>query len=74
MTDEAQKSAITRLRNENIRMRDRIERLRGALKTASGWCFDMSDSPNADDPTGAEWLARSNSLLSLAGDMESPNE
>jgi flagellar hook-associated protein FlgK len=52
------------------RMRARIEHLRGALKTASGWCFDMSSGPNADDPTPKEWLERRNQLLEWAGDME----
>lgn len=42
------------------RLRDRIERLRGALKTASGRFFDADDLQSADD------------CLKWAGDMEPP--
>jgi hypothetical protein len=52
------------------KMRDRIERLRGALKTASGWCFDATDCRDIDCPD--EWLKRADLLLEWAGDME-PN-
>ena len=53
------------------RMRDRIERLRGSLKTASGWCFDMTDP--LEPPTSKEWLKRADLLMALAGDMEPTN-
>ena len=47
-----------RLEAECLRMRDRIERLRGALKTASGRFFEADDLQSADD------------CLEWAGDME----
>jgi len=50
------------------RLRERVERLRGALKTASGWCFDMT----SDDSIEYEWIKRADLLLECAGDME-PN-
>ncbi len=47
------------------RMRDRIECLRGALKTASGWIWDgAANEAEADD--------RAKQLIEMAGDMEAP--
>jgi hypothetical protein len=58
-------AGIDALREENKRMRDRIERLRGALKTASGWVWDgAANEAEAND--------RANQLLDMAGDMEPP--
>ena len=51
------------LRCEARRMRHRIESLRGALKTASGWVWDGAKNEiEAND--------RANRLLELAGDMD----
>jgi len=51
---------------EIVRLRSRVERLRGAIKTASGWCFDMT----SDDNVEYDWLKRADLMLEYAGDME----
>jgi hypothetical protein len=55
--DRAKFSAMQR---EIRRMRDRIERLRGLCKSASGWLLDAGDSANSEV------------ILGLVGDMEKP--
>ena len=56
---------LRELREENKRMRHRIERLRGALKTASGWVWDGAASE-------ADANEMANKLIEMAGDMEPP--
>ncbi len=46
--------------DEVRRMRNRIERLRGGLKSACGWFIDLDDTEHA------------NKCLEMAGDMEPP--
>jgi len=48
----------TELEQERRRLTDRVERLRGALKTASGRFFEAGDNASADN------------CLEWAGDME----
>lgn len=54
------RAAVAALAAEVRRMRHRIERLRGGLKSAAGWLLD------ADDLAGHE------RCLEMAGDMEPP--
>lgn len=54
-----------KLIGENKRMRHRIECLRGALKTASGWVWEGAANE-------VEANERADTLLALAGDMEPP--
>lgn len=57
MTDQDE---LLRLKAELKRMRDRIEKLRGALKWCSGHFLDIDDLDAAED------------CLEWAGDMEKP--
>jgi hypothetical protein len=54
------RAAVDALAVEVRRMRNRIERLRGALKTASGRFFEANDLKSAED------------CMTWAGDMEPP--
>jgi hypothetical protein len=60
MTIDHWQEEAARWKAEAIRMRHRIERLRGMLKTNAGWWFDLND----DD----KWEA----CMEAAGDMEPP--
>lgn len=57
--------------SEMARMRNRVEQLRGALKSASGWFRDLGDDESADKWTGSvQRLATwgTGMLLSLGAD------
>ena len=54
--------ALATLAAEVRRMRHRIERLRGGLKSAAGWLLDVED------------IDGHNECLEMAGDMEPQNE
>lgn len=57
---EAAEAQARALRDEKKMMRDRIERLRGMLKTNAGWWYELSDDDKGDI------------CMEVAGDMEPP--
>lgn len=63
---DEQENQLAAAQADNVRLRDRVERLRGMLKTCAGWCGDETGS----GPYGAEWLQRLDLCMEVAGDME----